>query len=76
MRKYLETMVKSEEGYGTVEMLLIIAGIGLLATALFKGLTTSLVGDGTLLEDDSTTAGKVVNGINGLVEEWVGGDGE
>ena len=68
MKKYLQTMLKSEEGYGTVEMLLLIAGIGLLATGLFKSLTEALV-----TEKDSTT-NKVTNGVDSLVKGWFGED--
>ena len=57
-------MLKSEEGYGTVELLLIVAGIGLLATALFNTLKENLV-----TKKDSTTD-QVTNGINDLVDEW------
>ena len=68
MFKYFKSLMSNEEGYGTVELLLIVAGIGLLATALFTSLTNSLVGDGG--NDDTSTTGKVVTGVNTLVERW------
>ena len=64
MKKFLKNIYKSEKGYGTVELLLIVAGIGLLATALFNTLKENLV-----TKDDSTTD-QVTNGINDLVDEW------
>lgn len=64
MKKYLKTMLKSEEGYGTVEMLLLVAGIGLLATGLFKSLTKSLV------TDEESTTNKVTGGVTKLVDGW------
>lgn len=64
MKSFLKKIYKSEEGYGTVELLLIVAGIGLLATALFNTLKENLV-----TKKDSTTD-QVTNGINDLVDEW------
>lgn len=68
MKKYLKTMLKSEEGYGTVEMLLLVAGIGLLATGLFKSLTKSLV------TDEESTTNQVTGGVNKLVDGWFSED--
>lgn len=68
MFKYFKSLMSNEEGYGTVELLLIVAGIGLLATGLFKSLTNSLVGDGG--DDNTSTTGQVVNGVNTLIEGW------
>lgn len=69
MFKYFKSLMSNEEGYGTVELLLIVAGIGLLATALFTSLTDSLVGqDGNY--DENSTTGKVVNGVDTLIEGW------
>ena len=64
MKSFLKKIYKSEEGYGTVELLLIVAGIGLLATALFNTLKENLV-----TNKDSTTV-QVTNGINDLVKGW------
>lgn len=64
MFKYFKSLMSNEEGYGTVELLLIVAGIGLLATGLFTSLTKSLV------EDDNSTTGKVVEGVNTLIDGW------
>ena len=69
MFKYFKSLMSNEEGYGTVELLLIVAGIGLLATGLFTSLTDSLVGEDGGNDPDSTT-GKVVNGVNTLIERW------
>ena len=72
MFKYFKSLMSNEEGYGTVELLLIVAGIGLLATALFTSLTDSLVGkDGNT--EDSTT-GKVVEGVDNLIDSWFKAD--
>lgn len=71
MFKYFKSLMSNEEGYGTVELLLIVAGIGLLATSLFKSLTNSLVGkveDGGY--DEKSTTGQVVKGVNTLIEGW------
>lgn len=64
MKKFLKNIYKSEEGYGTVELLLIVAGIGLLATALFNTLKQNLV-----TNTDSTT-NQVTEGIDTLVKGW------
>ena len=64
MKSFLKKIYKSEEGYGTVELLLIVAGIGLLATALFNTLKENLV-----TNKDSTTV-QVTNGISDLVKGW------
>lgn len=75
MFKYFKSLMSNEEGYGTVELLLIVAGIGLLATALFTSLTNSLVGnveDGGV--DKDSTTGKVVDGVNTLIDGWFKGD--
>lgn len=68
LKKYLKTIAKAEEGYGTVEMLLIVAGLGLLATALFDNLTKFLV------TEETSTANKVTNGVNDLIEGWFGAE--
>ncbi len=69
MFKYFKSLMSNEEGYGTVELLLIVAGIGLLATALFTSLTNKLVGENGDYDENSTT-GKVVNGVDTLIEGW------
>lgn len=70
MFKYFKSLMSNEEGYGTVELLLIVAGIGLLATSLFKSLTKSLVGDGDGGNSNPSTTEQVVNGVNTLIEGW------
>lgn len=73
MFKYFKSLMSNEEGYGTVELLLIVAGIGLLATGLFTSLTNNLVGqDGNY--DENSTTGKVVNGVDTLIDGWFKGD--
>lgn len=67
MKNYLKTIIKTEKGYATVEMLLIIAGVGLLATLLFNSLTTSLVGEG----NENSTVKKVTKGIDTMVDGWI-----
>lgn len=69
MFKYFKSLMSNEEGYGTVELLLIVAGIGLLATGLFTSLTKSLVGEDGVYDENSTT-GKVVKGVNTLIDGW------
>lgn len=72
MFKYFKSLMSNEEGYGTVELLLIVAGIGLLATGLFTSLTDKLVGqDGNYPE---STTEKVVNGVDTLIDGWFKGD--
>lgn len=65
MLNKLKRLVVEEDGYGTVEMILIIAGVGLLATSIFNVLETSIA---------SNTAGSAVNqvgtNINGLLDDW------
>lgn len=68
MFKYFKSLMSNEEGYGTVELLLIVAGIGFLATALFTSLNNSLVGEGG--DDTNSTTGKVINRVNSLIEKW------
>ena len=65
MKSFLKKIYKSEKGYGTVELLLIVAGIGLLATALFNTLKENLV-----TKKDSTTD-QVTKGIDTLVNGWL-----
>lgn len=65
MKNILKALLKDQEGYGTVELLLIVAGIGLLATALFQSMQDNLV-DGA----DSTT-NKVTKGVNTLIDGWI-----
>ena len=69
MFKYFKSLMSNEEGYGTVELLLIVAGIGLLATGLFTSLTNKLVGQDGNYDPESTT-GKVVNGVDTLIDGW------
>ena len=70
MKKFLKNIYKSEEGYGTVELLLIVAGIGLLATTLFNKLNKNLV------TKDNSTTDQVTNGINDLIGNWIEEGGE
>ena len=64
MNKFKRFM-KEEDGYGTVEMILIIGGVGLLATGIFNVLTDSLSkGDESAVSQVATSIGEIVKGWN------------
>lgn len=67
MKKLLVNLVKGEKGYGTVELLILVAAIGVLATSLMLGLKANLV-DGT---DENPSAVTTVGGkIGDMVDSW------
>lgn len=68
MFKYFKSLMSNEEGYGTVELLLIVAGIGLLATGLFTTLNKRFV------EDNDSTTNQVVDKIGTWVDGWFEAD--
>ncbi len=70
MNKFINQLLKNEQGYGTVELLLIIAGLGLLATGIFKVLQSKLAGDGTTTSEANSATGKVTGGINSMIDSW------
>ena len=70
MKKFIGKLVKNEQGYGTVELLLIIAGLGLLATGIFHALQPKLAGDGTTAGDAASATGKVTSGIGTMIDSW------
>lgn len=62
--KFLD-LLRKEDGYGTVEMLLIIAGIGFVTTAIFNILAKTLAG-----EETGSAVKSVGDKINGIIEDW------
>lgn len=62
--KTIKRILKEEDGYGTVEMILIIAGVGLLATGIFNTL------QGSLAEGDTSAATQVADSIDGIIVKW------
>lgn len=64
----IKRLLKEEEGYGTVEMILIIAGIGILTTGIFNVLTDSLAGKGS-----NSAVNQVANSISDIIGGWNGG---
>lgn len=57
-------LIKQEDGYGTVEMLVIIAGVGLIATAIFKSLDTSLA------NGPNSAVDKVGTNVDTMLKGW------
>ena len=62
---FIKKMFSNEQGYGTVELLLIIAGLGLLATGIFNALGPKLSGSGS-----TTATSKVTDGIGTMIDSW------
>lgn len=46
----LEKLVKDEKGYGTVELLILVAALGVLATGLMVALQDTLTGENGVVE--------------------------
>lgn len=67
---FIKKLFGNEQGYGTVELLLIIAGLGLLATGIFNVLQPKLAGDGTTAGDAASATGKVTSGISAMIDDW------
>ena len=71
MKKLLQKLIKDENGYGTVELLILVAAIGVLATALMRGLETAMVGG----EDGEGGAVKTVGDqLDKMIGGWTSGD--
>lgn len=71
MKKLLQKLIKDENGYGTVELLILVAAIGVLATALMRGLETAMVGG----EDGEGGAVKTVGDqLDTMIGGWTSGD--
>lgn len=66
---YLRKLIRDDNGYGIVELLIIVACLGLFSSKTFRNLTDKVVGDGT--NDDSSTVGQVTNGINDIIGNWI-----
>lgn len=67
MKKLLQKLIKDENGYGTVELLILVAAIGVLAAALMRSLETVMVGG----EDGEEGAVKAVGDqLKKMIEEW------
>jgi len=64
MLNLIKRLLKEEDGYGTVEMILIIAGVGLLATGIFNVL------QGNLATDDESAVNQVAGSITDIIKEW------
>jgi len=64
MLNLIKRLLKEEEGYGTVEMILIIAGVGLLATGIFNVL------QGNLASNEDSAVNQVTGSITDIVKEW------
>ena len=62
----IKRIIKEEDGYGTVEMILIIAGVGLLATGIFNTLQGSLATN----EANNSAVDQVAGSIDGIIKEW------
>lgn len=62
-----KSLLKNEQGYGTVELLIIIGVLGLVAITSGKKLTTNLAGDST---STNSATDKVVTNVNSLVTQW------
>lgn len=60
MRNILRGLFADESGYGTIELLVIVAAVGVLATTLMT----------TLKGRMQTSAGNVSNQIDTIVNSW------
>lgn len=60
LRKVLRHILADESGYGTIELLVIVAAMGVLATTLMT----------TLKGRMQTSAGNVSNQIDTIVNSW------
>lgn len=64
MKRIFTKLINDEKGYGTIELLILVAAIGVLATALMGSLKETLTGSGGSVD-------AVGNGIKDIVGEWV-----
>ncbi|QNB45397.1 hypothetical protein BR63_03150 [Thermanaerosceptrum fracticalcis] len=55
----LKKLLKNQEGYGTVELLILVAALGLLAVGITSSLRTKLT--------DTNDAGSAVNKVNSSI---------
>jgi competence protein ComGC len=55
----LKKLLKNQEGYGTVELLILVAALGLLAVGITGSLRTKLT--------DANDAGSAVNKVNSTI---------
>lgn len=55
---------KDAKGYGTVELIIIIAALGLIATGMMGSLQA------TLVEDDNSAVKSVGSNIQEMVSDW------
>lgn len=68
MREKFKKLFKDQQGYGTVELLIIIAALGVVASKLMKGFETTMVGkEGST---DPTIVGTVGEKIKNMVNSW------
>lgn len=59
-------LLKNEQGYGTVELLLIIAALGLLATGIMGDLKSKL----TTNASGTGATDKVTSNISTMLDSW------
>lgn len=66
MKRLINSIILDETGYGVVELLIIVAGLGFLSSMLMFGLQGSLTGeDGT-----GGATGLVGEKITDILEKW------
>lgn len=65
-KNWVKELLFDESGYSTVEILIIIAAIGGLVTAVMSGLKTSLVGN----DDKGGATQDVGDQIESMISEW------
>lgn len=65
-RNLIKKLLFDEEGYSTVEILIIIAAIGGLVTVVMQGLRTSLVGE----NENGGATHQVGTQIENMIDKW------
>ena len=62
--KIISRFIKDKNGSGAVEYLIVIAAVGLIATAIFASL------QGSLTEGEENATEQVGNGITEMIKAW------
>lgn len=66
LNKIVKKLLEEEKGYGTVELLIIVAALGVLATGLMSALNISLTGS----DGHGGSAATVGDKISDIIDTW------